>query len=123
MGMRIWKLCLHRVSMFSYRIDPLAELELEQAGQAYELYFDELGDYEKGVLWADRFYADYARAIALLKDNPLFYPVCTVYPFNEIKTAYRSFRCGWFTVFYTVENDSFTVWHIRASRSDFSQIA
>ena len=108
--------------MYSYLIDPLAELELEQAGRTYEFYFDELGDYEKGIAWADRFYADYAETIARLKDNPFFYARCTVFPFDQVDTAYRSFRCGWFTVFYTVESHSFTVWHIRASRSDFSEI-
>ena len=115
------RFCLLAI-MYRYRIDPLAKIELEQAGLAYESFFDDLGDYEKGVAWADRFYLDYAKAIDTISLNPYFYPVCTVYPFNELSSRYRSFRCGWFTVFYTVEEQSFTVWHIRSSRSDFTAL-
>lgn len=105
--------------MYKYRIDAVAALELRDAGDLYESYFAELGDYEKGVEWADYFYREYSSVIERLKSNPFFYPVCNVYPFDIIDTSYRSFTCGWFTVFYTVELDSFTVWHIRSSKSDF----
>ncbi len=40
--------------MYRYRIDVLAQRELEQVGDIYEGYFVDLGDYEKGVVWADR---------------------------------------------------------------------
>ncbi len=108
--------------MYRYRIDVLAQRELEQVGDVYEGYFVDLGDYEKGVAWADRFYSEYARSIERLKNNPFIYPRCTLYPFDLIDTEYRSFRCGWFTVFYTVEEKTFTVWHIRSSRSDFTKM-
>lgn len=108
--------------MYNYVIDQLAETELAQAGEAYENYFFLYGEYEKGVAWADKFYADYAETIERLKSNPFFYAKCDIYPFDILETEYRSFRCGWFTVFYTVQKDTFTVWHVRSSQSDFSVI-
>ncbi len=49
--------------------------------------------------------------------------LCNVYPFDESNEhGYRSFRLGWFTVFYTVEVSSFTVWHVRSSKSDFTTL-
>lgn len=110
------------VVMYKYIIDAIAEVELQEAGSAYELYFANIGDYEKGVAWADRFYAEYKEKIETLKENPFLYSPCCVYPFVLIETEYRSFPCGWYTIFYTVDDSSFTVWHIRSSRSDFTSI-
>ena len=108
--------------MFKYRIDDLAVLELQEADRAYVSYFARLGERSKGEAWARRFFRDYFERINLLKSNPFFYGKCRVYPFDEVETEYRSFTVGWFTVFYTVETDTFTVWHVRPSRSDFTTI-
>lgn len=108
--------------MYDYRIDELAVLDLQEADRIYTTYFARLGDRAKGEEWATQFFSDYHGKIERLKDNPFFYGKCGVYPFNRGDTEYRSFVVGWFTVFYTVEATSFTVWHVRPSRSDFSQI-
>ena len=106
--------------MYEYRIDDLAVLELQEADRIYTTYFARLGEREKGEAWAARFFVDYFETIERLKKNPFFYGKCRVYPFNQGATEYRSFVVGWFTVFYTVEAESFTVWHVRPSRSDFT---
>lgn len=108
--------------MFSYCIDNIANIELIEAGNAYLSYFCRIGEPEKGDAWCDRFYEAYLREIERLEANPFIRPVCTVYPFDELDTTYRSFAVGWFTVFYTVEDSSFTVWHVRSSKSDFSSV-
>ena len=109
---------------YSYRIDDLAQAELDAVGGLYISYFAKLGDPAKGRAWANRFYAEYRQRINGLKANPHRYPKCTVYPFGLVDTEYRSFVVGWFTVFYTVEerDGTFTVWHIRSSRSDFTKM-
>lgn len=108
--------------MYSYLIDDIAQAELDAVGGVYISYFASLGDPAKGRAWANRFYHEYRSAITQLKKEPYGHPICTLYPFNIVPTEYRSFTVGWFTVFYTVESEarSFTVWHIRSSRSDFS---
>lgn len=109
-------------AVYSYRIDEVANLELIEAGDLYVSYFARLGEYEKGLIWSDRFYEAYLKEIDRLKVNPLVHPQCSVYPFDCIDTGYRSFTVGWFTVFYTVEETTFTVWHIRSSKSDFTSV-
>ena len=110
--------------MYRYRIDDLAQAELDAVGGVYISYFASLGNPAKGRAWANRFYREYRRRIDALKGQPRRFPICTVYPFNVVEARYRSFVVGWFTIFYTVEDDecAFTVWHIRSSRSDFSTL-
>ncbi|MBQ9004555.1 MAG: type II toxin-antitoxin system RelE/ParE family toxin [Eggerthellaceae bacterium] len=108
--------------MHRYLIDDIAQAELDSAGGVYISYFARLGDPAKGRAWANRFYRTYRERIEELKENPTRHGRCRVYPFDALDTEYRSFTCGWFTVFYTVEPDSFTVWHVRSSRSDFTTI-
>lgn len=108
---------------YRYRIDDIANLELRNVETVYLTYFARIGNMAKGVEWAASFYADYRAQIEELKSNPYRYPACDVYPFDCIETKYRSFRVGWFTIFYTVEEDTFTVWHVRSSKSNFTTIA
>ena len=109
--------------MYRYTIDPVAQLELEEAGNVYIAYFTGLGEPERGGELSEAFAFDYIQKIQQLKKTPFMYPLCTVYPFDGSDPhGYRSFRVGWFTVFYTVADDSFTVWHIRSSKSDFTAI-
>ena len=108
--------------MYEYRIDELAVLELQEADRMYTAYFARLGDRAKGEAWAARFFQDYFEKVNQLKENPFFYGKCDVYPFTRGETEYRSFTVGWFTVFYTVEAETFTVWHVRPSRSDFTKM-
>ena len=107
--------------MYSYRIDPIAQLELEEAGNVYIRYFAGLGDIERGEELADALFESYLDKVEQLKQMPFMHALCNVYPFDENNEhGYRSFRLGWFTVFYTVEASSFTVWHVRSSKSDFT---
>ena len=108
--------------MYEYRIDDIAALELQEADHIYVSYFAKLGEYEKGEAWAARFFDDYFEHIDALKRNPFLYSECSLYPFGGTDVGYRSFRVGRFIVFYTVEETSFTVWHVRSSRSDFSTL-
>lgn len=108
--------------MFNYVLDPLAALELEEVAYVYESYFAKIGDLRKGVDWADAFYDLYGKEIEEIKANPFKHGVCTEFPFDSVDTDYRSFVVGWFTVFYTVEESTFTVWHVRSSKSDFNAI-
>ncbi len=108
--------------MYSYRIDAIANIELADAGSAYLGYFARIGEPDKGEIWCDRFYDAYLGEIGRLEANPFIHPVCVVYPFDELDTTYRSFTVGWFTVFYTIEETTFTVWHVRSSKSDFSSV-
>ena len=107
---------------YKYLIDDIAQAELDSVGGVYISYFARLGDSAKGRRWANRFYRAYRDRINLLKEDPHQFGICRVYPFNVVDTEYRSFVVGWFTVFYTVAADSFTVWHVRSSRSDFTTI-
>lgn len=110
--------------MYGYLIDPVAQLELEEAGNIYIRYFAGLGDIRRGEELADAFFDSYIDKIQQLKQMPYMHALCNVYPFDESNGhGYRSFRLGWFTVFYTVENSSFTVWHVRRSKSDFTSLA
>lgn len=110
--------------MYGYLIDPVAQLELEEAGNIYIRYFAGLGDIRRGEELADAFFDSYIDKIQQLKQMPYMHALCNVYPFDESNGhGYRSFRLGWFTVFYTVENSSFTVWHVRSSKSDFTSLA
>lgn len=109
--------------MHSYRIDPVAQLELEEAGNAYIRYFAGLGEIERGEELADAFFDAYIDKIHQLEQMPFMHPLCNVYPFDGgSPLGYRSFRLGWFTVFYTVETATLTVWHVRSSKSDFTTI-
>ncbi len=109
--------------MHSYRIDPVAQLELEEAGNVYIRYFAGLGDIERGEELAEAFFDSYIDKIQQLKRMPFMHPLCNVYPFDDAnERGYRSFRLGWFTVFYTVEDCAFTVWHVRSSKSDFTTL-
>lgn len=108
--------------MFEYLIDPEAVGDLIAAERAYLEYFSRFGEYEKGVLWEERFFVEYRREIEILKCDPCHHPPCRVFPFDCCDTMYRSFVVGWFTVFYTVEESSFTVWAVKSSKSDFSRI-
>ncbi len=45
--------------MYSYRIDQVAQLELEEAGNVYIRYFASLGDIERGEALADAFFESY----------------------------------------------------------------
>lgn len=108
--------------MYKYLIDDIAQAELDSVGGVYISYFARLGDSAKGRAWANRFYREYRERITTLKSDPFRYGRCLVYPFDRVETQYRSFTVGWFTVFYTVEADTFTVWHIRSSRSDFTTL-
>lgn len=110
-------------SMHEYFIDPVAQIELEEAGNAYLAYFTAQGNARRGAELAEAFAYDYRRKIDQLKKTPCMYPFCSVYPFSHgNENGYRSFRIGWFTVFYTVYEDSFVVWHVRSSKSDFSAL-
>lgn len=108
--------------MYQYFIDEAAAAELLDAQHVYRSYFARFGQIEKGERWARRFLSDYTHVIESLKNNPFLYSACRVFPFNLAESTYRTFCVGWFTVFYTVEDKSFTVWHIRSSRSDFRDI-
>lgn len=109
--------------MLRYLIDPAAQLELEDAAEAYIKYFTDLGESERGDNLAMAFVYDYLDIIEQLKSMPYMYPLCSVYPFDgSDPSGYRSFRVGWFTVFYTVSDDSIVVWHVRSSKSDFTAI-
>ena len=108
--------------MYEYLIDDVAQAELDSVGGVYISYFARFGDPAKGRAWANRFYKAYRDHIEELKADPLRYGKCRVYPFNAIETEYHSFTVGWFTVFYTIEDESFTVWHVRSSRSDFTTV-
>ena len=109
--------------MHEYLIDPVAQIELEEAGNAYLAYFTAQGNTRRGAELSKAFAYDYRRKIKQLKKTPYMYPLCSVYPFSCANEAgYRSFRVGWFTVFYTVHDDSFVVWHVRSSKSDFSSM-
>ena len=59
-----------------------------------------------------------------LKDNASRCIARIFYPISVTDTEYRSFRVGWFTVFYTIDDPhkTFTVWHTRSSRSDFVNV-
>lgn len=108
--------------MFEYLIDPEAVGDLIAAERAYLEYFSRFGEYEKGVLWATRFFEDYRREVDVLKRDPFKHSLCRVFPFDCGDAPYRSFVVGWFTAFYTVEESSFTVWAVKSSKSDFSRI-
>lgn len=108
--------------MYEYLIDDVANLELRDVETVYLTYFARLGDAARGAEWAARFYSDYRERIEEVKENPFRHPVCTVYPFDCVDTEYRSFTVGWFTVFYTVGDGKFAVWHVRSSKSDFSSM-
>ena len=110
--------------MYRYFIDEAAQAELDSVGGAYIAYFTTLGDPAKGRLWANRFYRDYRAAVEALEANPYRHRVCDLYPFDAIETEYRSFRVGWFTIFYSVDEDkkAFAVWHVRSSQSDFTKL-
>lgn len=108
--------------MFEYLIDSGAVGDLIAAERAYLEYFSRFGEYEKGVRWAECFFKEYKHEIELLKCDPYRYPPCRIFPFDCGSTAYRSFVVGWFTVFYTVEESSFTVWAVKSSKSDFSRV-
>lgn len=107
---------------YDYLIDDIAQIELNSVASVYEAYFAKFGELQKGIEWADSFYETYEAKIEELKTCPTKYHVCTLYPFNLIETDYRTFTVGWFTVFYTVEKNTFTIWHIRSSSSDFTQL-
>ena len=110
--------------MYKYRIDPIAQIELEEAGNTYIRYFAGLGDIHRGEILAEAFFEGYIDKIQQLKQMPFMHPLCNVYPFNDSNpSGYRSFRIGWFTVFYTVEDAWLTVWHVRSSKSDFTSIS
>ena len=109
--------------MYKYLIDDIALIELRDVENTYISYFAKMGDLEKGIMWSSRFYEDYKKSIDEIKENPYKYSKCCIYPFNCIETQYRYFTVGWFTIFYTVEDDSFTIWHIRSSKSDFSTLS
>ena len=102
----------------------MAQAELDSVGGTYVSWFAPLGNPAKGRAWANRFYGEYRGRIEGPRSNPWRFPACTVYPFDAVDTEYRSFVVGWFTVFYTVEGEAgtFTVWHVRSSRSDFSKM-
>ena len=107
--------------MLSYRIDPIAQIELEEAGNAYIRYFASLGQIDRGEELATAFFDSYIDKIQQLKKMPYMHPLCNVYPFDASNEhGYRSFYLGWFTVFYTVGDSDLVVWHVRSSKSDFS---
>lgn len=121
--MKAWLDFFQKSIVHNYLIDPAAQLELEEAGEIYISYFTELGEPSRGLELSEAFVYDYIDKIQQLKKTPFMYPLCSVYPFDaDNPNGYRSFRVGWFTVFYTVENGSVIVWHIRSSKSDFSVI-
>ncbi len=108
--------------MYEYRITESATADLLMAEHAYLDYFLRLGDCGKGVAWAQDFFDSYRREIERMKVDPFRHPYCRVFPFDSLDTGYRSFIVGWFTVFYTVEEESFTVWAVKSSKSDFRNI-
>lgn len=108
--------------MYEYLLSEEAAFDLLMAERAYLDYFSRIGEKNKGIHWAHDFFQAYRAEIDNLKVDPYRHPFCRVYPFNQIETRYRSFTAGWFRVFYTVEADSFTVWAVRSTKSDFSQI-
>jgi len=97
--------------------------ELEHAEDAIIDFFVSIQDIDKGVEWAAKFIKEFNDTATSLEEDPERFPLCQLYPFNEIEGEYRYFRVMWFTVFYEVDNDTVKIRHVVSSKSDFSRFA
>ena len=100
-----------------------ANIEYIAALKIIHHYFTEKELPELGNEHINLFEAELKSAEKRLAVNPELYPLRDDYPSLHYGKKYRSFTVHWFVVFYTyTEADGVIVWHIRPSRSDYSNI-
>jgi hypothetical protein len=75
---------------------------------------------KKGKVWVREFNSKYQKALTSLRQNPLRHPIYFREPFGDSDIEYRYFEVGWFTVFYSFDGSTVTVWYIKNSKSDFT---
>ena len=87
-------------------------------------YFDSKHSSELAQKHIDIFLSELDHQLDLIEGNPELYPIRKDFYYGETKMPVRSFSCHWFIVFYTYEkeNDLITIWFIRSSKSDYSNI-
>jgi len=100
-----------------------AKIDIAIARKSIRNFFLEKESPELGELQVDLFRAELDKAEARLKNNPEMYPVRREYDDNCHGMKFRSFPVHWFIAFYTyTPSEGVIVWHIRPSRSDYSNI-
>jgi plasmid stabilization system protein ParE len=87
-------------------------------------YFEKIDSPELADKHIEEFINDLDRKLDILEKHPETYPIRRDYAFGRSGVAIRSFTSHWFTVFYTYDNetDEVSIWFIRSSKSDFSNI-
>jgi hypothetical protein len=87
-------------------------------------YFQRIDSPELSDKHIKEFVIDLEKKLDLLEKSPETFPVRHDYAFSRTDAQIRSFTSYWFTVFYTYDKevDEVSVWFIRSSKSDFSNI-
>jgi plasmid stabilization system protein ParE len=87
-------------------------------------YFQRIDSPELSDKHIEEFVNDLEKKLDLLEKSPETFPVRRDHAFSSSDVPIRSFTSYWFTVFYTYdkEEDAVSVWFIRSSKSDFSNI-
>ena len=110
--------------MAEIRYNETAILDLAIAQDFIREYFEGVQSPELAKNHITTFFEELARKLDLLEGNPELYPIRRELYYSETKKPVRSFTCHWFIVFYvyTKEDDTVTIWFIRSSKSDYSNV-
>jgi len=103
---------------------PSANIDVIAALTAIQNYFLQKESPELAKSHIALFEAELKGAEKRLAEYPEFYSVREEYSGNRYGRQYRTFNFHWFIAFYTYTlSEGVFIWHIRSSRSDYSDIA
>lgn len=105
------------------RFQPEAQRDYRRALEHIANFFVSVESEEKILDWKERFESDFRKALALIAKDPLHYPICVLYPFDDYTEAeVRKFKALWFYGLYSIVDGHVQILRIVSDRSDMTKI-